>query len=101
MKIIWSTSAKEDLHEIYTYYKVVASVKIAKSIISNIYSKTRALIKHSKIGKIEENENVSGRGYRFLISDNYKIIYQIVDSKSIRIAAIFDCRQNPDKMLNK
>jgi hypothetical protein len=32
-----------------------------------------------------------------LIEGNYKIIYWI-DNQNIKIAAVFDCRQNPAKM---
>ena len=101
MKIIWSVSAKEDVHEIYTYHKVVTNLLIAKSIKAKIFSETRLLIKHKGMGRIEENKNVVNRGYRFLVSGNYKIVYRVIDEKSILIAAVFDCRQNPDKMMNK
>jgi plasmid stabilization system protein ParE len=58
------------------------------------------LVKHKELGKVEENNNVSGGGFRFLVSGNYKIVYRIIDSKSILIASVFDCRQNPEKMMN-
>jgi toxin ParE1/3/4 len=101
MKIIWSVSAKEDVHEIYTYYKVTASLLIAKSIKAKIFSKTSLLIKHKEMGRIEENKNVVNKGYRFLVSGNYKIVYRVIDENNILIASVFDCRQNPDKMMNK
>ena|ERR1700679_1761521 len=101
MKIIWSVSAKEDVHEIYTYYKATASFLIAKSIKAKIFSKTSLLSKHKEMGRMEENKNVLNKGYRFLVSGNYKIVYRIIDENSILIASVFDCRQNPDKMMNK
>ena len=98
MNIIWSFQAKEEIREIYIYYKSVANSKVAKKMLSEIFTTARALKKHKEIGKIEENKNVSEKGYRFLVSGNYKIVYRIIDSKSIFIATIFDCRQNPDKL---
>ncbi len=100
MKIIWSVSAKKDIYEIYTYYKTTAGISIAKSIKTKIFSKTQLLIKHKELGRVEDNKNIISKGYRFLISDNYKIVYRVVDEKSILIAAVFDCRQNPDKMMH-
>jgi len=35
--------------------------------------------------------------YRFLVVENYKIIYWIEDNY-IKIATVFDCRQNPEKI---
>jgi plasmid stabilization system protein ParE len=39
---------------------------------------------------------------RYLIEGNYKILYQINDSRGlIEILAVFDTRQDPSKMLSK
>lgn len=35
--------------------------------------------------------------FRYLVEGNYKIIYWLESEKAI-ISAIFDCRQNPQKM---
>jgi len=99
MNIIWSDLAKDDIREIYNYYKVTASKRVAESIVENILLATKKLAKHKEIGKIEENKSVEGRGYRFLVSGVYKIVYRCVDSKTILIASVFDCRQNPDKLI--
>ena len=101
MKLLWSNSAKEDIREIYLFYKISATLKIAKKIKASIFSKTKILRKYPEMGKTEENKNVTGKGYRFIVSGNYKIVYRIFDSELILISAVFDCRQNPDKMLNK
>lgn len=98
MKLIWSLSAKNELREIYNYYKIVANSKTAKSIHREIFSKTSLLKNYRELGKIEENKRVKGNGYKFLVSGNYKIVYRVLDTKTIFIASVFDCRQNPDKM---
>ena len=98
MKIIWSEQAIEEVKEVYLYYKTVANIKVAKKIISEIFYATRTIKKHTEIGRKEENKNVAGMGYRFLVSGNYKIVYRIIDLKTIFIATVFDCRQNTDKL---
>jgi toxin ParE1/3/4 len=37
--------------------------------------------------------------YRYLVQGNYKIIYRI-EGNYIRIAVVFDTRQNPEKLKN-
>ena len=62
-KLRWDPIAKEQITEIFNFYK------------------TRY-----------------GLQYRSLIEGNYKIVYCLEKDKYIRIVAIFDCRQNPDKL---
>ncbi len=98
MKIIWADLAKVDVKEIYDYYCIVASKRIAVSIVAKLLATTKKLVKHKEIGRIEENINLQGQGYRFLVVGYYKIVYRIIDPKTILIATVFDCRQNPDKL---
>jgi toxin ParE1/3/4 len=74
MKITWSDEAKQDIHEIYTYHRFTANSIIAKSIKTKIFLKTRLLIKHKELGRMEENKNISNRNYRFLVSGDYRLI---------------------------
>ena len=54
---------------------------------------------HPEITQIEELLLDRENEYRYLICDNYKIVYSI-DSKhkSIMIADVFDTGQNPEKI---
>jgi plasmid stabilization system protein ParE len=99
MKVIWAELATFQLKEVYQYYKEIASVKVAISIKSKIYEKTRKLSRFPEVGQLENNPIVSTMNYRYLVSGNYKIVYRIIQEKGIvLIVAIFDTRQNPDDL---
>ncbi|MDD3789837.1 MAG: type II toxin-antitoxin system RelE/ParE family toxin [Petrimonas sp.] len=99
MKIFWSDFAKETLKDIYSYYKDVAGIKIARKIRNEIYEATRQLTTYPDSGQIEELLLSLNAGYRYVVTKNYKIIYRVDDDK-ILITDVFDTRQNPIKINN-
>lgn len=54
MKIFWTAFAKRELKNIFDYYKIRASQKIAQNLVTEIVEKTNALDFQSKIGQKEE-----------------------------------------------
>ena len=94
-KIIWTKSSKDDLKIIYQYY-FQFSKKIAKKIINTIINKTSILdiSGFEKAGQIDEYNN----NFRRLIVGNHKILYKELENH-ILIVRIFDCRQNPKKLI--
>lgn len=99
LKIIWSEFAESQLDEIYEYYEKTASPKIAKKLIKEIIDEPQKLIKSPQIGQVEELLKDREIQYRYLCFKNYKLIYS-VDKKNgfIKIADVFDTRQNPPKL---
>jgi plasmid stabilization system protein ParE len=97
MKVIWTEFAASELNNIYDYYKWIAGISIAKKIKENIFFATGQLSKFPASGQIEKNLSNSGE-FRYLVSGNYKIIYKKIDL-NIYITDIFDCRRNPDTMI--
>jgi len=97
MKIIWSDFASTNLFEIYKYYKDAANKDNAKKIKNGIFSATRQLLKHPDSGQIELTLDRLGEGHRYLVKDNYKIVYKKVD-EGILITDVFDTRQDPGKI---
>ncbi len=99
MKVVWTELATAQLKEVYLYYKEVASTKVASTIKSRIYEKTRKLSEFPELGQKENNLLIEALNYRYLVSGNYKIVYRIIlTEKIVLIAAIFDTRQNPDDL---
>ena len=96
-QIIWTNFAISELKNIYLYYRMVASDKVADKIRKSIFDATRPLTKEPLIGQVEENLLDLKQGHRYLVEGNYKIIYRVV-SDNIYITDIFDCRQNPQKI---
>ncbi|HCY43029.1 MAG TPA: type II toxin-antitoxin system RelE/ParE family toxin [Prolixibacteraceae bacterium] len=97
MKILWSDFASEMLIEIYNYYKVNASISIAKRIRSEIFTSTNRLKRHPSAGQIELNLEKLNEQHRYLVKGNYKIIYKEI-AEGILITDIFDTRQDPLKI---
>jgi plasmid stabilization system protein ParE len=92
-KIVWSPRAKIDLFEILNYYyKRNGNKKYSQKINKKIRSAIRLLKKFPEIGVHTDVINV-----RNLIEGDYSIFYRI-DSDLIEIIAIWDCRQDLDKL---
>ncbi len=99
MKIFWTSFAKKELKNIFDYYKIKATPRIAKNLVTEIVNKTNALDFQSKIGQTEELLSDRKEDFRYLVSKNYKIIYWLNYEKNrIEIVDIFDTRQNPIKI---
>lgn len=96
-QIIWTNFAISELKNIYLYYRMVATVKVADKIRKSIFDGIKPLIKQPLIGAVEENLIDLAQGHRYIVVDNYKIIYRVIQL-NIYITDIFDCRQNPQKM---
>ena len=99
MKVIWSDFASETLKDIYDYYKEDGSETIARKIKENIFIATRQLINHPESGQIEETLLQLEEGHRYLVNNNYKIVYKKV-KEGVLITDVFDTRQDPIKINN-
>ena len=97
MEIQFTDLAKLQLKEITEYYKAVASNKVSKKIRKSLISRIKLLQNFSKIGPVEHFLENLTHEYRYLVEGNYKIIYTI-ENDVIYIVAIFDTRQDPQKM---
>lgn len=99
-RVLWSFFAEEQIDLIFKYYKSEANLKVAKQIIANLVSATDSLKDNPNLGQVEELLKSRNEIYRYLVCKNYKIIYSVdQDLKLIKIADVFDTRQNPVKMI--
>ena len=97
--IIWSNFAESELDKIFEYYVEKASLKIAQNIIQTILNEPNRLIDGSEMFQIEDLLVDRDHIYRYIVCDNYKIIYSVnIELKLIKIADVFDTRQNPIKI---
>jgi len=97
IKVFWTETALNNLEDIFEYYKYKASVRVARKLVKGLVKSTLKLQESPQIGRMEELLADRKFEYRFLVVGNYKIIYWIEESY-IKIATIFDCRQNPEKI---
>lgn len=97
MKLYWSDFASELLADIYKYYKINATIRVAKKIKNEILTATNQLKRYPYSGQIEINLEELKEGHRYLIKGNYKIIYKEI-KEGILITDVFDTRQDPVKI---
>jgi toxin ParE1/3/4 len=97
LRVFWSDTALNQLKDIFYYYKVKANSKVTKSIVSKIVNRTIQLERNPRSGQKEPLLAKRKFEYRYLVEGNYKIIYWI-ENNYIKIATVFDSRQNPKKL---
>lgn len=96
LEIIWSRFAENQLDLIFEYYLDKANEKVAIELVQNLINEPERLKRDPFIGQEEDllkNRKIS---YRYLIFKNYKIIYSVdLENGFIKVADVFDTRQNP------
>lgn len=98
-QIVWSDQAELQLDEIFKYYIENAGQRIAVNLVGKIIAEPNKLLKTPEISPREELLLDRESEYRYLVCKNYKIIYSIDEkAKLIKIADVFDSRQNPVKI---
>jgi plasmid stabilization system protein ParE len=99
MTINWSELSVLQLNDLYDYYTFEANPTIAKKLVNKILNRVEILYDNPQAGPKEELLTNYPHEFRYLVEGNYKIIYWI-EKQEITIAAVFDCRQNPEKINN-
>ena len=99
LEVIWSAFAETQLAEIYGYYEKKVSSSVAAKLVKGIISEPKKLINAPFIGQKEELLKERKTQYRYLVFKNYKLVYSVDEENGfIKIADVFDTRQNPLKM---
>jgi toxin ParE1/3/4 len=96
-KVVWTDTALFQLKRIHNYYKVEASETVAQKVTKSLVRETLLLELNPMVGTKEPLLSNRKYEYRFLVKKNYKIIYRY-DDQTIYIVAVFDTRQNPEKI---
>ena len=92
LNVVWTFEAENDLDDIYEFYLQVSD-EIALKIISEIILETDKIVFLEEFQVDEINSK-----YRRIIVRHFKILYRVV-SNEIVIFAVFDSRQNPEKLI--
>lgn len=99
LKVFWTDFAKQELKNIFDYYKKEVSLKIASQIVLQIAESTLVLTSNPEIGQVEILLKNRPQKFRYIITTNYKIIYWVNKIENrIEISDVFDTRQNPVKI---
>jgi len=98
MIILYTAWSKNQLREIYNYYKEIGAPKKGQKIRISIHKKALQLKDFPLLGREEEILSSLGQGHRYVVEGQYKIIYRIIED-TIYITDIFDTRRNPEAMM--
>lgn len=99
-RIFWSAFAENEIDSIFEYHKVAVNTQIAKRLVRGILNEPKKLLQNPYLGQIEVLLRNRQADYRYILYKNYKIIYAVdVGNKLIKIADVFDTRQNPKKII--
>ncbi len=98
-RVFWSVAAEVRLQDIFEFYEENGGTHVANRVVSELIRETINLGKNAYIGQVEGLLDGRVIIYRYLVCGNHKIIYSVDDDlMEVRIADVFDCRQNPTKM---
>jgi toxin ParE1/3/4 len=99
-RILWSDFAINQLKDIFEYYLTKVSRNISQRLIQKIIDATIILENNPKAGRKEDLLEIRPQDFRFIIVNNYKIIYWIdYEFGIINISMVFDTRQNPKNII--
>lgn len=97
MKLIWTAFAAEQLESIYVFIKDKSEMAAA-GIYNDILDEVDSLLHFPYMAPVETLLSEFTESYRSLVVRNiYKVVYYI-NNETIYIVAVFDCRQNPEKL---
>ncbi|MCH8535600.1 MAG: type II toxin-antitoxin system RelE/ParE family toxin [Flavobacteriaceae bacterium] len=99
LEVYWLELAENKLEDIYNYYLIKASKRVAENLVNGIVDSTIGIEKQLEIGQVETSLKHREQEFRYLVFKNYKIVYWInYDFRRIEIANVFDTKQDPDKI---
>ncbi|MGF1555429.1 type II toxin-antitoxin system RelE/ParE family toxin [Paucihalobacter sp.] len=81
LTVFWTDFSQKELKNIYEYYREKAGVRIAKKLVNGIYDETLKLKTQPRIGQEEELLKYRKQEFRYLVYENYKVIYWINEKK--------------------
>ena len=100
LKLLFAPEALEDMENIYHYY-AEQNETYAVDLYNQIIEKAEQLQYFPQMAAKEPLLEEYVEEYRsLLVQNNYKLVY-FVENETVNIVAVFDCRQNPQKLKNE
>ena len=97
LKAIWDIYGREDLKEVYRFNKNNFSIQFAKKIQREIFQATNTIVFQEQW----QSDLKPQHNRRRIIVRHWKIVYEILDAKTVIILRVFDTRQDPSKYTKK
>jgi toxin ParE1/3/4 len=80
MKIVYLPAAERDLGELFSYIRDDLQNSIAaRNTVTKILRRSHSLAAFPEMGASLENVDHQLSGYRYLLIDNYLVVYRITD----------------------
>ena len=99
MKIIWSPDAIEMADAFLEVTRHLYGQNVYQKYLDKIETILKQLSIMPRTGSFESALTDEDGEYRFrLINDRFKLIYRIVDEETILIIAVWDMKQDPNKL---
>ena len=99
LTVYWTRFAENKIEDIYEYYELKAGKSVALKLVNGIIDRTTGLRKNPYIGTKENLLEKRKQEFRYLVFNNYKIIYWVnLNKNRIEVTNVFDTRRNPEKM---
>lgn len=99
MTIVWSPDAIEMADDFFEVTRHLYGQKVYQKYLEKIDDIQKQLSIMPRIGSLETALADEDGEYRFkLINDRFKLIYRIVDEDTILIFAVWDMKQDPNKL---
>jgi plasmid stabilization system protein ParE len=97
MKIVWSDEAGIDLKRIFHFLQLQGFDRFrSRAITIRIVERIEILGRFPMLGAPLDSSKFK-KGSRRIVDGPYWIVYSIV-ANEVHIQAVFDCRQDPDKL---
>jgi toxin ParE1/3/4 len=100
MQVDITEFARLQLKQIFAYYKLRASERIALQIVDKLLDSIEELGRIRGIGSIEPNLAHIKGNHKYMVCGKYKIIF-LIEKDIVYVTDIFDCRQDPIKIIKR
>jgi addiction module RelE/StbE family toxin len=94
-KIIWTSQAKQDLKNIYEYWKK-KTIQGAENVRADILKSPKTIV-YAKQYQVDE---INPKYRRIVVRSDYKLIYR-EDKNVIYIMGIISTHQSPDVLMSR
>jgi toxin ParE1/3/4 len=98
VEIRWLKEARDDLKEIYDYISR-DSKPYAERQVSRVFERTQIIKNHLKAGRVVKE--INRPDIREIIEGNYRIIYRIVNEKTVHILMVHHGARDLKRRLSK
>jgi addiction module RelE/StbE family toxin len=89
-RIIWTILAKQDLKNIFEYWKS-KSVQGAKNVVSDIFNSPKTIYYANQY----QRDDINTKYRRIIVRSNYKVLYKVIDN-TIFIMSVLSTFQSPE-----